>query len=98
MNGEIYVDIDGVIATKVKGDDYAAALPIPDTIDKINKLYDMGYRITYWTARGATTGKDWRELTERQLTEWECKYHVLSFRKPYFDKLIDDKAVRPEEL
>ena len=48
----IYVDIDETICY-YKGDrDYNLALPLVDNIKKINKLYDEGHNIKYWTARG----------------------------------------------
>ena len=44
-----------------------------------------------WTARGTTTGVDWRAITEDQFTRWGVKYHDLKFGKPYYDLFIDDK-------
>ena len=45
-------------------------MPYKDRIDVINKLYDDGHEIHYWTARGATRGIDWTDLTREQLEEW----------------------------
>jgi len=98
---KIYVDIDETIAYILgkHGRDYKKALPVPENIAKINKLFDAGHEITYWTARGATTGIDWTEVTQRQLKAWGCKHHNLSVGdKPEFDMLIDDKAKRIEEV
>jgi len=91
----IYIDIDGVICTQDKKNPglYKKALPIKRTIDKINKLYDDGHSIILWTARGGTTSIDWRDFTEKQLEVWGVKYHKLSFDKPSFHILIDDKAI-----
>ena len=50
----IYVDIDDTIADFAVGDsklDYYLARPIPMNIEKINKLYDEGNKIVYYTAR-----------------------------------------------
>ena len=94
----IRVDIDGTIATLVKNADYDKAEPIQTNIDKINKLYDEGNTIIYWTARGATSGKDWFMFTYNQLEKWGCKFHKFSVIKPYFDLLIDDKTKRIEEI
>jgi len=93
----IYVDIDGTICTTVGG--YDNAKPIPENIAKINKLYDEGNIIIYWSARGQNTGRNWNELTGIQLTEWGCKFHdVVMRQKPAYDLLIDDKSKRIEEI
>jgi len=90
------VDIDGTICNNTQGD-YPCAQPWPDRIAKINALYDQGHEITYWTARGGNSGKDWTELTTQQLADWGCKYHKLMMRKPVYDLWIDDKAINSEE-
>lgn len=87
----IYVDIDNTITTTSETD-YKNAKPIPERINKINKLYDDGHTITYWTARGTLSGIDFTELTKNQLTEWGAKHHFLKMKKEAFDLLIDDKA------
>jgi len=93
----IYVDIDGTICTLVK--DYNFAVPIKEHIDKVNKLYEEGNQIVYYTARGQVTKKDWSELTRKQLVEWGCKFHELKMNhKPHYDLLICDKSIRIEEL
>ena len=46
------VDIDGTICTPTVGRDYSTAQPWKDRIDKLNKLYDEGHEIIYFTARG----------------------------------------------
>jgi hypothetical protein len=89
------VDIDGTICNNTQGD-YNQAKPIPERIAKINALYDQDHHITYWTARGGNSGIDWTDLTNRQLDEWGCKYHVLMMRKPVYDLWIDDKAINSE--
>jgi hypothetical protein len=91
---KIYIDIDNTICSQ--GDDYSKAEPFPDRIEDYNKWYDLGLaEITYWTARGTTTGIDWRELTEKQFKEWGVKYHHLRFGKPEYDFMICDKSVQP---
>ena len=74
---KIYVDIDETICHTPEGGKYKESTPIQPNIDKINALYDQGHIITYWTARGSRTGKDWRELTELQLQDWGAKHHEL---------------------
>jgi len=92
----IYIDIDETICNTPEDRDYAKATPIKENIAKANKLYDKGNTIVYWTARGGTTGIDWREVTEKQFNEWGVKYHELKFDKPY-DLIIDDKALNTED-
>jgi hypothetical protein len=93
----IYVDIDGTICHTEGG--YENAKPDYKAINKINKLYDEGNIIIYWSARGQNTGINWTELTSFQLTTWGCKFHdVIMRQKPAFDLLIDDKSKRIEEI
>lgn len=94
---DIYVDIDDTIC-KTNGMNYADATPMLENIEKINKLYDQGHNITYWTARGVKTGLQWREVTENQLKEWGAKYHELHLTKLPFDVLIDDKAINTRDF
>ena len=88
---DIYVDIDNTI-TITRTTDYTKAIPLSKRIQRINKLYEKGHKITYWTARGTKTQIDWTELTIKQLKEWGAKYHYLRMGKPAFDIFIDDKA------
>ena len=99
----IFVDIDGTICETPNLDGkwvYKLSSPIQAHVDKINKLYDEGNTIVYWTARGSNTGIDWYEFTESQLKEWGCKFHELICGKDKgaFDMVIDDKAKRIEEI
>ena len=93
----IYVDIDGTIC-ETEGSDYRAAEPRYEQIYKINKLYDKGNTIIYWTARGTVTQIDWFDLVKSQLTSWGCRYHDVRVGKPQYDLWIDDKSKRIEEL
>lgn len=90
------IDIDGCIC-KNKHPDYENSTPVKKVIDKINKLYDEGHTITLYTARGASSGKDWSELTKKQLKEWGVKHHRLLCNKPAGDVYVDDKAVNIKE-
>ena len=95
----IYVDIDETICEHPTSDgprDYSKAKPLVERIDKINKLYDEGNTIVYWTARGTVTGLNWRALTEIQLNTWGAKYHDLKLGKPHYDLFIDDKNINSE--
>ena len=93
------VDIDETICFYEGKRRYDLSIPNYENIAKINKLYDEGWIIVYWTARGAISKVDYREHTEKQLKEWGCKYHSLSIgEKPHFYLVIDDKSKRIEEL
>lgn len=95
---KIYVDIDETICfyEGVKRE-YDNAIPNHENIAKINRLYDNGHKITYWTARGSVTKIDWKEFTEKQLCSWGAKYHELRCDKPYYDIFIEDRSIRIEE-
>tara|TARA_R110002012_G_scaffold49960_2_gene129434 strand:+ start:5520 stop:5819 length:300 start_codon:yes stop_codon:yes gene_type:complete len=98
---KIFVDIDETICHYKDVDrlGYKNAIPILFNIEKINKLFDKGHEITYWTARGSFSKIDYFNLTKNQIEEWGCKYHHLSVgEKPTYDLLICDKTKRIEEI
>ena len=103
------VDIDGTICSPTIGRDYENAQPWQDRIDVINKLYDDGDHIIYFTARGmgrfagdpdagAKASAILFELTKEQLDSWGCKYHALILGKPHADYFIDDKGINSDEF
>ena len=51
---------------------YKNAIPHKENIEKINKLYDEGNYIKYWTGRGSVTKINHYDLTKKQLNEWGC--------------------------
>lgn len=94
---KIFVDIDETIC-KTHGDkhsarDYSKAIPIIENIETINRYFDEGHEITYWTARGTMTGIDWYDVTKKQLLKWGAKHHYLVLGKPAYDLYIDDKSI-----
>ena len=89
-------DIDGTICTNTDGK-YEDAQPDYDVIEQVNKLYNEGHHVLLHTARGATTGIDWREVTEVQMHKWGVKFHQLFMGKPTADVYIDDKAINAME-
>lgn len=96
---KIFVDIDDTICYYKEERKYELAIPIVENIGKINKLYNEGHEITYWTSRGCVSGMKYFNLTKKQLDSWGCKYHQLSVgEKPNYDLLICDKTKRIEEL
>lgn len=90
-------DLDGTLCSDTGGD-YANATPRPEVISKLNELYDAGHTIIVYTARGSTTGLDWRELTEAQLKSWNVKHHRLIMGKPGGDVFIDDKCIHVSDF
>ena len=91
---KIFIDIDNTIF-KTIGNDYKNSQPIPERIEKANKLYNDGHIITYWTARGCTSGKtaEYFKLTYSQLVSSNVQFHELRMGKPHFDLFIDDKNI-----
>ena len=94
----IYVDIDGTIC-HTDGNKYSECVPIHENIAKINKLYDEGHEIVYYTAIGQRSDVDYTKLTTKQLYDWNCKYSkVVMNHKPAYDLMICDKTKRIEEI
>ena len=99
---KLVVDCDGVIAGKTQGGDYAKAPPLKHGIEQVNKLYDMGYEITLFTARyGEREKGNIHRQYERGYREWTdwleehgVKYHHAYMGKPAGMIYIDDKAAR----
>ena len=87
-----YLDIDKTICTCTDGQ-YQLAKPLNKNIKKINKLYDEGNTIIYWTARGTVTQIDWLDTTKKQLKDWGAKCHDVRVGKPHYDYFICDKAI-----
>ena len=95
------VDIDQTICMTPYTDGqhrYGLATPLKHRIEEINKLYDQGHTIKYWTARGSGSGIDWTELTTQQLNDWDCKFHEVRVGKPSYDIWIDDKAISDKDF
>lgn len=85
-------DIDGTLCTNTNGD-YKSAQPFAGRIAKVNALHEAGHTIYLQTARGSTTGIDWRDVTELQMKQWGVRYHLLFLGKPTADIYVDDRAV-----
>jgi len=96
----------GVGAIAQAGLGYMADQPLYKRIAKMNKLFDEGHEIVYWTARGMKTFKndpmkcyvELYQLTKRQLDDWGVKYTDLILGKPQYDLFICDKAVSDKEF
>jgi CMP-N,N'-diacetyllegionaminic acid synthase len=89
-----FIDIDNTLCA-TDGTDYAGAQPWPERIAVVTRLYEAGHRIVIWTARGSLNGVTLalRHLTESQLETWGVCYHELRIDKPFFDVLVDDRAL-----
>ena len=85
-------DLDGTLCSDTGGD-YPNSVPHLEVISKLNELCDAGHTIIVYTARGATTGLDWHELTKAQLKSWNVKHHKLIMGKPGADVYVDDKSI-----
>lgn len=94
----IYVDIDETICVTPPDRNYTNSVPLKQNIEKINKLYDEGNTIVYWTSRGSRKQINWFNLTKHQLESWGVKYHELRVDKPYYDLFIDDKTITIEKI
>jgi len=101
----IYVfDIDGTICNNTNGK-YDTAIPFVERIKKINKLFDEGNNIIFFTARGMKTFNNnlekvyekYYNFTSEQLKNWNVKYHQLILGKPSADFYIDDKGIKDED-
>tara|TARA_Y100000590_G_scaffold450106_1_gene589262 strand:+ start:1133 stop:1837 length:705 start_codon:yes stop_codon:yes gene_type:complete len=92
-------DIDGTICSTNAEHDYTIAEPFPDVVDEINKLHAEGHTIRLATARGYSSGIDWREFTHEQMEKWGIKYHQLCVGKKLgADIYIDDKAMHIDDF
>lgn len=96
ISGKIYVfDLD---STLVEGPDYYSSRPIPGVVDKVNALYDAGNTVIIYTARGATTGICWYQLTKNTLEACGIKHHELRMGKLKYDFWVDDKAINNKDF
>jgi hypothetical protein len=75
------IDIDGTITDDVPNEEperMAIVLPYPDAKEILNKWYDEGHLITFFTSRT----DEHREVTETWLNKHGFKYHGLLLNKP----------------
>jgi|LauGreDrversion2_5_1035112.scaffolds.fasta_scaffold21093_2 mannose-6-phosphate isomerase-like protein (cupin superfamily) len=86
-----FFDLDNTLC-KTNGNDYVNSIPILERIEYVNQLKKQGHTIIIWTARGSSSGKDYQELTLKQINEWKINYNELIMGKPDYDIYIDDKS------
>ena len=75
------IDIDGTVTDDVPNEEperMALVQPFPDALEILNKWYDEGHIITFFTSRT----EEVREITETWLDKHEFKYHGLLMGKP----------------
>lgn len=75
------IDIDGTITDDVPNEEpdrMRQVLPFPDALEILNKWYDEGHIITFFTSRT----EEHREITETWLAKHGFKYHGLLMGKP----------------
>ena len=92
-----FIDLDNPLCLNEKSD-YTNSKPILERIRYVNELKKLGNEITIWTARGANSGVDYKELTLNQLKEWNVQYDNLLMGKPNYDVYIDDKSFNVDTL
>ena len=82
------IDIDGTICKEVG--EVIGREPYLDRIAKINKLYDEGHTIVFYTARGLKSGRGEKH--------YRPKYHELCFKGHNGDYFIDDRGINAEDF
>lgn len=98
------IDIDDTISFTYNRDFENSEANQP-VIDKINELYDKGWQIILYTARGAKScntleerEKKYKEVTEDWLQRHNVRYNELVFGKMNADYYVDDKNISIEEF
>lgn len=98
----IVLDFDDTLAFN-KNRDWDNAEPNMELIEKTNKLYDEGWQIDIFTARGSISCETREEAKlkyEPGMIAWlqkhAVKYHSISFNKPLAAYYVDDKGISPD--
>jgi hypothetical protein len=89
------IDIDGTICDDIPNEEperMETAAEIPGAKETLNKWFDEGHIITFFTSRVEEN----REVTEKWLKEHGFKYHGILFGKPRGGNYhwIDDRTVK----
>ncbi|MFK8044794.1 MAG: phosphoheptose isomerase [Crocinitomicaceae bacterium] len=75
------IDIDGTICDDIPNEEperMATAKLYPDALETLNKWYDQGHIITFFTSRL----EEHREVTENWLNKHGFKFHGMMMGKP----------------
>ena len=84
------VDFDDTICSNTGYPDFIPGLPFPDTVETLQKIAKMGYKITIITARPSS---------DYQNIERYCEYYDIPVRrifcgsKPLLAHYVDDKNI-----
>jgi hypothetical protein len=89
------IDIDGTITDDVPNEEperMVSCLPFVDAVETINKWFDEGHIITFFTSRT----EEHRKITEEWLIKHNINYHNLLMNKPRGGNYhwIDNQIVR----
>lgn len=103
---KMIVDVDDTISITNSSRDYANAQPIVQMIEKLNGLFDSGWEIVYFTARGQVSRdgnieeieKEVRPILEDWMNRNGVKRNGLIMGKPYGQYYLDDKALTPDNF
>lgn len=103
-NRRIVCDIDDTISFTTSRN-WKEATPNVPLIKKLNKLFDEGWEICYYTARGNLSCKTRAEAELKYkdgILEWfdknNVKFTELNFNKPLASYYIDDKGITPDDF
>lgn len=75
------IDIDGTITDDIPNEEHermSTCLPFLDALETINKWYDEGHQICFFTSRT----EDLKAITEEWLNRHGFKYHSILCGKP----------------
>lgn len=75
------IDIDGTVCDDIPNEEperMGTCLPYPDALKIVNKWYEEGHIITFFTSRT----EEHREITEYWLKKHSFPYHGLLMNKP----------------
>lgn len=75
------IDIDGTICDDIPNEEperMLTCMPYPDALKILNKWYEEGHIITFFTSRT----EEHRAVTEEWLAKHNFKYHAILFGKP----------------
>jgi len=104
LHKRIVLDFDDTLAF-TSNRDWENAEPNIALIEKCNELYNAGWQVDIFTARGSISCRSRVEAEEKygeQIRSWlekhHVKYHMLSFDKPLAAYYIDDKGITPEDF
>ncbi len=83
MTNKIFIiDVDGTVCEDVRNEEghqrMIDAKPHPATISQINRWYDEGHFICFFTART----EEHKDVTETWLRQHQVKYHQIIYGKP----------------